>query len=126
MVNRLSLRVSVSLLLSTFLLSSLSYAQSSGSAVELTLRDGSALVLQHFEHSAANIDVDGRIDESAWGRIAPINEMRVIDPDTLEDTPYDTQVRVFYTERGIYVSFDLQQPADSIVQRISGRDNRDR
>lgn len=126
MVNRLNLRVAIPVIVSTFFYSCFTFAQTSSSAaVEVALRDGSVLALQHFEHSAANIDVDGRLDEAVWGRIAPINEMRVIDPDTLENTAHDSQVRIFYTERGIYVSFDLQQPTDSIVQRISGRDNRD-
>lgn len=123
-MSRLKFRVVFPASVCLFLLCSFSHSQdSANAAVELTLNNGSALTLQRFEHSDAEVDVDGRIDESVWGRIAPINEMRVVDPDTLENVPFDTSVRIFYTERGIYISFDLEQPADSIVQRISTRDN---
>ncbi len=120
----MNFRVAVSAFCSLILLPGVSVAQTSPTTpVQLSLNNGSALTLQRLDHDAANIDIDGQINESAWSRIAPINEMKVIDPDTLEATRFDSQVRIFYTERGIYVSFDLTQPQDTIVQRISTRDN---
>lgn len=105
----------------------LAYGQSavSPTGVEVDLGGGSVITLPLYDHSNAAVDVDGIIDETVWGRITPINQMRVIEPDTLEGVPYDTETRIFYTERGLYVSFDMEQPADSIVQRISTRDNID-
>lgn len=79
--------------------------------------------MQKFETSAADVEIDGVLDEAVWGRITPINEMRVTDPETLSDVPFDTETRIFYTSRGVYVSVDMEQPLDTIVQRISSRDN---
>lgn len=96
---------------------------SSVSDVSLSVDERATIPLSRIAHDIADVDVDGRIEEGVWNQIAPINEMRVIDPDTLTEVPYDTLTRVFYTERGIYVSFEMEQPVESIVQRISTRDN---
>ncbi len=126
MVTRLNFRVVFPALVASALVCAPSFAQDpSSSNVELTFNNGVALPLQRLEHNSAAIEIDGFVNESAWGQVAPINQMRVIDPDTLENVPYDTDVRIFYTDRGIYISFDLEQPTDSIVQRISTRDNID-
>lgn len=105
----------------------LSHAQdvASGSigAVELSIGRDDVITLQHFENSQVDIDVDGFVNESTWSQVTPINAMRVVDPETVAEVPYATDMRVFYTDRGLYVSFDMEQPADTLVQRISSRDN---
>ncbi len=121
-------RIALPSVLGCLALSSFSSAQTStnnNTPVELNLGNGTVIPLQSVDHSTANIDVDGNVNESVWGRIAPINQMRVIEPDTLDGVPFDTDTRLFYTERGLYVSFDMEQPADTIVRRISTRDNVD-
>ena len=80
------------------------------SDVSLSVDERATIPLSPIAHDIADVDVDGRIEEGVWNQIAPINEMRVIDPDTLTEVPYDTLTRVFYTERGIYVSFEMEQP----------------
>ena len=50
--------------------------------------------------------------------------MKVIDPDTLADTPYETHVRFFYTERGIYLSAMNFQPQETLMARMTSRDVR--
>jgi len=67
-------------------------------------------------------EIDGRLDEPIWQRLEPIGELRVIEPDTLAEVPYDTELRIFYTDNGLYVSFDMEQPADTIIERIAPRD----
>ena len=79
-------------------------------------------ILPQLGHDDANITVDGHIDEAVWARIKPYNDLKVVEPDTLADAPYDTDARFFYTERGIYVSFDMTQPAEMIVRRFAARD----
>ena len=136
-MSRLNYRMAVPSVLSCIILGNLSYAQTPGNSsaaapanptapdggVEVDFGRGAAIPLQRFDHAEVDIDVDGTIDEAAWGRVAPINQMRVIDPETLDGVPYATDSRIFYTERGMYISFDMEQPADTIVQRISTRDN---
>ncbi len=91
-------------------------------AVEIGIDSGVPIRLLRVLHADLEIDIDGHLDEQAWAEIAPIGTLRVIEPDTLAGTPYSSDLRLFYTERGIYVSFDLEQPADTIVERFTPRD----
>ena len=83
------------------------------------------LVLQQWQHKQAEIKIDGHLDETAWRHAMAIRQLKVTEPDTLVTPAYDTEVRLFYTERGVYVSFDMEQPAETLVRRLSSRDNRD-
>lgn len=78
--------------------------------------------LTRVEEDVANIELDGFLDEAIWEDIPFIDGMRVIDPDTLAETPYETHTRIFYTERGIYVGVKNFQPADTLVARMTSRD----
>ncbi len=79
--------------------------------------------LTRIEEDQANISLDGFIDEPVWQEIPAFDGMRIIDPDTLVDTPYDTEIRVFYTEQGIYVGAINHQPAGTLVARMTSRDD---
>ncbi len=80
--------------------------------------------LTRIDEGEADITLDGFIDEAVWDSIPVVDGMRVIDPDTLAETPYDTHIRMFYTERGIYISAMNFQPADTLVARMTPRDVR--
>ena len=74
------------------------------------------------------IVVDGIIDEPVWDRVQAFDNMLVTDPDTLTQPEFATQTRFFYTDKGLYVAAVMQQPPDSLVRRLSNRDqelNRD-
>jgi hypothetical protein len=64
------------------------------------------------------------LDEPAWANLPAYDEFRVLEPDTLADTPYATNVQMFYTDRGLYVGIDMEQPAETLIARLSGRDIR--
>ena len=81
--------------------------------------------LQRFSHEDAAITVDGHLNEPVWTDVPAHNNMRVVEPDTLAETLYRTDVRMFYTERGFLISFDMEQPPGTIVQRFTPRDDRD-
>lgn len=91
-------------------------------AIELDIGAGAPIRLVRIEHSALDIDIDGRIDDHIWQLVEPIGEMRVTKPDTLAEVPYRTNLRIFYTERGLYVSFDMEQPKETIIERYVARD----
>ncbi len=91
--------------------------------VEITVNSREPIELERYEHDAANITIDGRLSEIAWLAAAPHADLKVIEPDTLADPRYRTEIRFFYTERGLYVSFDMEQPADTLLRRYSARDN---
>ena len=76
----------------------------------------------------AAIVVDGVIDEPVWAKAQVQDKMLVTDPDTLATPEYGTQVRFLYTAKGLYVAAVMEQPIDTLVQRLSNRDqdlNRD-
>lgn len=80
------------------------------------------------ELNGVEIVIDGHLDEEAWSRVAGFENMIVVSPDTLVEPEFPTLVRIFYTKRGLFVSADMEQPSDTLVQRLSARDqdlNRD-
>lgn len=75
-----------------------------------------------------DIRIDGHLDEGIWSEIEAHDGMRVISPDTLAAPDHATRVIYFHTERGLYVGAKLEQPPETLVARLSGRDqfiNRD-
>ena len=75
-----------------------------------------------FEESDANVSLDGFVDEPVWQSIPIVDGMKIVEPDTLEDAPYKTDIRFFYTERGIYFGIVNHQPAETIISRLLARD----
>ncbi len=73
-------------------------------------------------HDEAGIRVDGALDEAVWANLPSFNNFRVVQPDTLDETEYETHVRFFYTEEGLYVGVVCDQPVDTLVARLSSRD----
>ena len=78
--------------------------------------------IQRIPEQSANVVIDGLLDESVWQRIPAFDGMRKIDPDTLEKVPYETEIRFFATERGLYFGILNHQPADTLVSRYINRD----
>ena len=70
------------------------------------------------------IDIDGRITEEQWFSLPVHDQFYVANdqPDRMVRSEYKTEFRMFYNDRGLYASFDLEQPLDSYVQRLSPKD----
>ncbi len=77
------------------------------------------------DHENAPIKVDGKLDEALWATLEPIGQFATIEPDTLVPGRYPTIFRAFYTDKGMYVSFELHQPRETLVARLSSRDKRE-
>ena len=77
-----------------------------------------------LEHDQANVTVDGRLTEAVWSKVAGTDDFRVVIPDSLARPRYRTQFKIFYTERGLYLGWDMEQPAETLVRRYSSRDYR--
>ncbi|MDP3518351.1 MAG: DUF5916 domain-containing protein [Pseudohongiella sp.] len=71
----------------------------------------------------AQIELDGFLNEAVWQQVPAIDGMRVINPDTLEAASLRTETRIFYNERGIYVAAMNFQAGDTLVARMSSRDD---
>ncbi len=96
---------------------------SAGAAVVLDVTPDEAIDLVRVEASSVEIKIDGKLDEAIWETLPEYDNFRVIEPDTLIVPPYATRVRFFYTMRGLYVGIDMVQPADTLISRLSGRDD---
>ena len=80
--------------------------------------------LIRFSEEQAGIQLDGFVDEAIWQELPVVDGMKIIEPDTLEDAPYETHARFFYTERGMYFGIINFQPPESLVARMTNRDFR--
>ncbi|MCZ6642148.1 MAG: DUF5916 domain-containing protein, partial [Gammaproteobacteria bacterium] len=76
-----------------------------------------------FTEDALEIRLDGLLDEDIWSRVSSYDDMIVTSPDDLTVPIYRTDVRYFYTEKGLYVGAKLHQPLDTMVERLSSRDS---
>ena len=77
---------------------------------------------------APDIVIDGRVDEAAWQEAPAYDNMRVMEPETFAAPTYATASRFIYSNKGLYVSAVMEQPAETQVARLSSRDqyiNRD-
>ncbi len=100
-------------------------SESTSPPIQLTIGGQSGDVLRL---DAAQINIDGHINEDVWEQIAPFDRLTVLNPDTLKPGRHETQTRVFYDDKGLYVAALMKQPAATLVERLSGRDedvNRD-
>lgn len=79
--------------------------------------------LTRIPQSEAQITLDGVLDEAVWQRVPIIDNMRVIQPDTLEAASLETHTRIFYNSRGMYVGVMNYQDPATLVSRMSSRDS---
>ena len=87
---------------------------------------GAPIDVPYFDN--VDIRIDGRVDEAVWAQVPAYDNMLVIDPDTMLEPTYETISRFIYTEKGLYVSAVMKQPSETLVARLSARDqyiNRD-
>ena len=97
--------------------------QSTTKLVDVTLQSKNPILLTRFKDREVNINVDGHLDEPEWANLPSYHDYRVIRPDTLAYPPYRTDFRLFYTEQGLYMSFDMEQPKETLIEFITARDS---
>ena len=98
-----------------------------GVAVQLAEQPSSAstqdaIRILKTTESAAAIEIDGQLNESIWSTLPNVGKFVVLEPDTLADVPHATNIKLAYTDKGLYVGADLEQPKDTLIRRLSGRD----
>ena len=79
--------------------------------------------IAQFQEDEVDISLDGFIDEPVWQSLPATDGMKRQDPDTREDAAYQTEIRFFYTDRGLYFGIINHQPAESVVSRLVPRDS---
>lgn len=83
----------------------------------------SPIPMPRREKQSFEMAIDGRLDEAIWQELDGADGFSVIDPDTMATPPHRTLVKGFYTSRGLYVAIDMEQPKETLIQRLSSRDN---
>ncbi len=106
-----------------WLLASGSHAAEPLSQLVVDVGEDESIVLSR--HEDAGIRIDGRLDEDVWAGLPAYDEFVIIEPDTLAEPRFRTRVRIFYDATGIYFGIDMDQPHDTLVARLSGRDSRE-
>ncbi|NJN52288.1 MAG: hypothetical protein HC809_11515 [Gammaproteobacteria bacterium] len=94
----------------------------SGAAMAAEQAQPESIYLTRVVLGEQPIRIDGRLDEAAWQGLPGHDTFFVLEPDTLADTPYPTVVKMFYTDRGLYVGAQMTQPKETLISRLSGRD----
>ena len=92
------------------------------SSVPYDRHEGTGHVLLARQSGDVRMRIDGRLDEAAWQGLEVHDDFRLIDPDTLTPGALPTRVRMFYTERGLYLGVDMVQDQATLVEHLSGRD----
>ncbi|MCB1692382.1 MAG: hypothetical protein KDI19_06420 [Pseudomonadales bacterium] len=92
-------------------------------ALVVDLADGDTITV-HRLADTEKIKVDGRLDEDVWGNLPAYDEFVVIEPDTFARVPHRTLVRFAYGKAGLYVGIEMEQPKETLIKRLSGRDAR--
>ncbi len=81
------------------------------------------IVVPKVSEEDANVVIDGYVDEAVWSQVADYDNMLVSIPATGEPGEYATELRMLATERGLYVSAVMHQPPETLVSRMSTRDD---
>ncbi len=81
------------------------------------------IAIPTLPHREADITLDGRVEELVWRQVPAFDNMRVYIPGIGEPGEHPTEIRLLATDFGLYVGAILYQPPDTLVERLSNRDN---
>lgn len=79
--------------------------------------------VQTRPHAQVDIKLDGVVDEAVWQAIPAFDNMLVSVPATGKQGHYSTENRLLATEKGLYVSGVMFQPTETLVMRMTKRDD---
>ena len=82
--------------------------------------DADAILVPRYD--AVDIAIDGKLDEPIWQEVPSYDNMVVVEPETLGPTRFRTIARFLYTDRGLYIGVWNEQPRDTLIARLSSRD----
>ena len=89
--------------------------------VSLRVKDGTEITPLRLE-TGESVKIDGRLEENVWDNLPDLGTFVVTSPDTMVPAPLATIVRIFYTDRGLYVAALMEQDPSTLVERLSSRD----
>lgn len=69
-----------------------------------------------------HVVIDGKLDDAVWGTLPGYGDFRVVSPDTMASPELATEMKFFYTSKGFYLSVYMEQSPETLVERLSSRD----
>jgi len=69
-----------------------------------------------------SITINGKLDEPVWKDLPSHSQTVTLQPETLAEPIYPTHTKFFYTERGLYIGVFSEQPNDTLIRRLTSRD----
>ena len=85
-------------------------------------RASQPIVLAQRTEATVDITIDGKLDEAIWSTLPAYDHMTVTTPNRQTRGAFATHTFLVYTERGLYVGAWNEQPPETLVSRLSGRD----
>jgi hypothetical protein len=76
-----------------------------------------------FDESEVSVVIDGNVNEEIWRSLPYYDNMLVSVPALLTQPEYGTEIRMFATKKGLYISSIMEQPPELLVKRYSKRDD---
>jgi hypothetical protein len=92
--------------------------------IVVELAPGDVVRLTRLDGTGADIVVDGKLDEPIWQTLPAYDPFVVTEPDTLVAPRHETHIRLAYDDRGLYIGADMRQPVETLIKRLSSRDDR--
>lgn len=78
--------------------------------------------VKDVRHDAVDIKIDGKVDEPMWADLPAYDNMLVAVPGTGKPARWSTAIRLFATEKGLYLSSVMKQPKETLASRMTNRD----
>ena len=79
--------------------------------------------IETLDESEFSVVIDGKVNEEVWGSLPYYDNMLVSVPALLTQPEYGTEIRMFATKKGLYISSVMEQPPELLVKRYSKRDD---
>lgn len=92
-------------------------------ALTPSLAHSTNLKIPYFDRADVSVTIDGKLDEPLWQKVSYHDDLIVSSPDRGEPGQFQTQVRYFHTEYGLYVGVWAEQPPETLLSRLSSRDS---
>ena len=78
---------------------------------------------QTHNHYPAEVSLDELVNEAIWQEVTAFDNMLVSIPGTEKPGHYSTENRLLATEKRLYLNDGMYQPTETIVMRMTKRDD---
>lgn len=80
------------------------------------------ITIKDVRHDSVQIKIDGKVKEPIWAELPAYDNMLVAVPGTGKPARWPTAIKLFATEKGLYISSVMKQPKETLASRMTNRD----